>query len=80
MRAIRFIQTLPFTLARDGLEAAIVGGLEPVDTHIFINADEPEEVMQNLLEVAENTCYLHAALRSSLPSQVSLCLNADRVT
>jgi len=78
VRAIRFIQTLPFTLVGDALEASLVGGLEPVDTHVFLNADEPDEVMQNLLEVAENTCYLHAALRNLLPSQVSLCLNADR--
>jgi hypothetical protein len=31
--------------------------------------------MQNLLEVAENTCYLHAALRSALPGRVELTLN-----
>ena len=43
--------------------------------HVFLHADEPDEVMQNLLEVAENTCYLHAALRSALPSRVELTLN-----
>ena len=31
-------------------------------------------VMQNLLQVAENTCYLHAALRSAIPSRVALRL------
>ncbi len=77
VRAIRFVQTLPFTLAGEALDGSLVGGLEPVDTHVFLHADEPDEVMQNLLEVADNTCYLHAALRSTLPSRVSLVLNGE---
>lgn len=77
VRAIRFVQTLPFTLTGNALDGSLIGGLEPVDTHVFLNADEPDEVLQNLLEVAENTCYLHAALRSTLPSRVSLVLNGE---
>ena len=77
VRAIRFVQTLPFTLTGNALDGSLVGGLEPVDTHVFLYADEPDEVLQNLLEVAENTCYLHAALRSTLPSRVSLVLNGE---
>jgi hypothetical protein len=77
VRSIRFVQTLPFTLTGNALDGSLVGGLEPVDTHVFLNADEPDEVLQNLLEVAENTCYLHAALRSTLPSRVSLVLNGE---
>jgi hypothetical protein len=77
VRAIRFVQTLPFSLTGNALDGSLVGGLEPVDTHVFLHADEPDEVLQNLLEVAENTCYLHAALRSTLPSRVSLVLNGE---
>ena len=77
VRAIRFVQTLPFTLTGNALDGSLVGGLEPVDTHVFLHADEPDEVLQNLLEVAENTCYLHAALRSTLPGCVSLVLNGQ---
>ncbi len=77
VRAIRFVQTLPFTLAGSAADGSLAGGLEPVDTHVFLHAEEPDEVMQNLLEVAENTCYLHAALRSTLPGRVSLSLNGE---
>lgn len=76
VRAIRFVQTLPFTLAGSVSDGTLRGGLEPVDTHVFLHAEEPDEVMQNLLEVAENTCYLHAALRSALPGRVELDLTA----
>ena len=75
VRAIRFVQNLPFTLTGNAADGSLKGGLEPVDTHVFLHADEPDEVMQNLLEVAENTCYLHAALRSALPGRVELTLN-----
>lgn len=77
VRAIRFVQTLPFTLAGSAADLTLSGGLEPVDTHVFLHAEEPDAVMQNLLEVAENTCYLHAALRSALPGRVALDLRAD---
>ncbi len=76
VRAIRFVQTLPFTLAGSAADGSLRGGLEPVDTHVFLHAEEPDAVMQNLLEVAENTCYLHSALRSVLPGKVVLALNA----
>lgn len=74
VRAIRFVQNLPFTLTGSAAAGTLTGGLEPVDTHVFLHAEEPDAVMQNLLEVAENTCYLHAALRSALPGRVELTL------
>jgi hypothetical protein len=75
VRHVRMVQTLPFTLAGDAAAGTLRGGVEPVDTHVFLHAEEPDAIMQNLLEVAENTCYLHAALRSALPSRVVATLN-----
>lgn len=77
VRAIRFVQTLPFTLEREGNDGPLRGGAEPADTHVFLHGEEPDEVMQTLLEVAENTCYLHAALRSRIPSRVQATLNGS---
>jgi hypothetical protein len=42
---------------------------------VYLHGEEPDAVMQNLLEVAENTCYLHAALRSAIPSRVVATLS-----
>jgi hypothetical protein len=80
VRAVRMVQTLPFTLAGDAAAGTLRGGVEPVDTHVFLHAEEPDAVMQNLLEVAENTCYLHAALRSALPGRVTATLNGAPLT
>lgn len=75
VRAIRFVQTLPYALAGDARDWTLRGGVEPVDTHVFLHAEEPDAVLQNLLAVAENTCYLHAALRSCLGGRVEATLN-----
>jgi hypothetical protein len=80
VRAVRMVQTLPFTLSGDARAGTLRGGVEPVDTHVFLHAEEPDEVMQNLLEVAENTCYLHAALRSAIPGRVTATLNGAPLT
>jgi organic hydroperoxide reductase OsmC/OhrA len=71
IRAIRLVQEVAYSMSHDG-SAASRGAVEPVDTHVYVNGDEPDEVVQNLLEVAENTCYLHAALRSRVPTQATL--------
>jgi hypothetical protein len=80
VRHVRMVQTLPFTLQGDAAAGTLRGGVEPVDTHVFLHAEEPDAVMQNLLEVAENTCYLHAALRSAIPSRVVATLNGAPLT
>ena len=40
--------------------------VSPVDTHLFLNGLEPEEAYSGLMQVAANTCYLHAALGQQL--------------
>ena len=70
-----FRMTCDERTAGSAADGSLRGGLEPVDTHVFLHAEEPDAVMQNLLEVAENTCYLHSALRSVLPGKVVLALN-----
>jgi len=75
VRGIRVVQTMTFRRSGRAEDFTLRGGMSPVDTHVFLNADEPDEVMQTLLEIAENTCYLHAALRSTLPARVAATLN-----
>jgi uncharacterized OsmC-like protein len=70
VRGIRVVQTNRFVVSGRAENFSLRGGADPVETHVFLNADEPDELMQTLLEIAENTCYLHAALRSRLPGSV----------
>ncbi len=74
VRAIRVVQFNPYSLSM-GDDARLAGGAAPVDTHLFLHGDEPDEVMQRLLAMGAQTCYLHAALKSALPPVVSATLN-----
>ena len=46
-----------------------------LDTHIFVHGEEPDEVMERLVEMAANTCYLHAALHAALEPSLKLEVN-----
>jgi uncharacterized OsmC-like protein len=72
VHGIRVVQTNRFGVSGSADDLSLRGVAHPVETHVFLNADEPDELMQTLLEIAENTCYLHAALRSELPGRVEL--------
>lgn len=74
IRAIRIVQYSPFTLQAD-TSGSEVGGAGSVDTHLFLHGDEPDEVMQRLLVMGAQTCYLHAALKAALPPKVEVRYN-----
>lgn len=74
VRAIRMVQYNAFGLRR-GDDGALHGDVGPVDTHLFLHGDEPDEVMQRLLVMGAQTCYLHAALKAALAPQVEVRYN-----
>lgn len=74
VRAIRVVQYNPFRV-RQGDDGALHGDVGPVDTHLFLHGDEPDEVMQKLLVMGAQTCYLHAALKAALPPVVQVQFN-----
>ena len=77
VRAIRLVQLNPFGLASNG--AALTGEAGPVDTHLFLHGDEPDDVMQRLLAMGANTCYLHASLGAALEASIHVTLNGAAV-
>lgn len=44
----------------------------PVDTHTFLESDEPDEVVQKTLRMSERTCFLHAAMRGINQTQIRI--------
>lgn len=41
------------------------------DTHTYIESDEPDEAIQKLVQMGEQTCFLHAALQTHNETQVN---------
>ena len=73
IKAYRIVQDNTFTF--DGNEAVA----HPIDTHLFIDMNETTDEAQKLLGMSEQTCFLHAAMRSEVPSNVGI-LTADAIS
>lgn len=51
----------------------------PVDTHLFVTLNDGDEGAQRLVRMGEQTCFLHAAMRSSNRSKLSATLNGQKL-
>jgi hypothetical protein len=72
IRGVRLVQFNPYTA---GPKAAV----EPIDTHLFLNGEAPEETHLQLLTIAARTCYLHAASKTPVEPIVRIVHNGNAV-
>lgn len=75
IRGVRMVQFTPFELL--GKDSALFARALPIDTHLFLNGEAPDELHQKLLTIAEHTCYLHSACSSELPPTVLIRHNGN---
>ncbi len=72
----RLVQDLAFS--RTGTTAEPGGMvLNTPDTHTFIDSDEADEAIQKLVQMGEQTCFLHAALQTHNQTEVNTTSTAD---
>lgn len=45
---------------------------DPVDTHVYIRFNESADDARQMLHMSEQTCFLHAAMRNAVPSQIAI--------
>ena len=64
VRAIRLVQFNPFEIVLDSGERR--GRAGAADTHLFLHGAASADQLEELLEMAARTCYLHAALGVAL--------------
>lgn len=69
IHGIRLVQINPYQLNNE------LGKALPIQTHLFLNGDAPEETHTKLLEIAERTCYLHAAASSANEPIINIISN-----
>lgn len=67
LRGLRLVQVSELPRDASGRPSAA-----PLATQVFMNGDESAQVMEDLLRMSANTCYLHAALGSALEPQVQV--------
>jgi len=72
IRTVRLVQFNPYIA---GPKAAV----EPIDTHLFLNGEAPEETHLQLLTIAARTCYLHAAAKTPTEPNVRIVHNGEAI-
>jgi hypothetical protein len=70
IRGVRLVQLNRYVA---GAKAAA----EPVDTHLFLNGEAPDETHLQLLTIAARTCYLHAAAKTPVEPNVRIVHNGN---
>jgi hypothetical protein len=79
IHGIRLVQYSPYALAAQAHSASMTAIAEPIDTHLFLNGEAPDETHANLLTMAARTCYLHTTAAATLPPAVHLVHNGKHV-
>ncbi len=68
----RIVQDTHFSLggASDGTGQA--GNAEPVETHVYLETGESDETAREMLDISEQTCFLHAFCRTELKTKLKV--------
>ena len=78
VRAVRMVQLSPVAMIA-GSEGAPHAAVRPIETHLFLHGDEPDEVMQALLALGATRCYLHSTIGPALTPVITVTLNGEAV-
>ena len=60
-------------------EDGTVATAEAVDTQVFIDAEEPDDLARKSVQMGEQTCFLHGSMREAFPTVVRATLNGSPV-
>ena len=77
IRGVRIVQFTPYRLSGSLAGGDLTGAALPVDTHLFLNGEAPDEIHEKLQKIAAVTCYLHASLAAGLEPEVAVELNGQ---
>ncbi len=75
LKDVRILQNNAYTLRGSLVDSTRTAHAHPFDTHVFLKADEPPEAATKLVQIGEQTCFLHASMRGSYPTNVRAELN-----
>lgn len=70
--AYRIVQDTHFSLGGASGGTGQAGRADPVETHVFLETAESDEVAREMLGVSERTCFLHAFCRTDLKTRLRL--------
>jgi uncharacterized OsmC-like protein len=75
LNSYSLVQDNVFTLSGSPRDENMRTAAKSVDTHLFVKLEGSDEDAQRLLKMGEQTCFLHAAMRTSVPTRLRAEIN-----
>jgi organic hydroperoxide reductase OsmC/OhrA len=68
----RIIQDTHFSLGGASGGTGKAGEADPIETHVYLETGESDAVAQEMLDISEQTCFLHAFCRTDLKTKLKV--------
>jgi hypothetical protein len=72
LQAYRIIQDTHFSLGGASGGTGKPGHADPVETHVYVESGEEDGFARTLLDMSEQTCFLHAFCKADLKARVRI--------
>lgn len=77
LRDYRIVQDTVFSLPGASANTGAPGTAEPVQTHVFVQAQDGPAYGRTLVDMGEQTCFLHAACRGAVKMKVGQAIEPE---
>lgn len=68
----RIVQDTHFSLGGASGGTSKAGEADPIETHVYLETGESNEMAQEMLDISEQTCFLHAFCRTDLKTKLKV--------
>ncbi|MGX9354000.1 OsmC family protein [Roseobacteraceae bacterium S113] len=68
----RIVQDTHFSLGGASGGTGKAGGADPIETHVYLETSESDETAKEMLDISEQTCFLHAFCRTDLKTKLKV--------
>ena len=68
----RIVQDTHFSLGGASGGTGKPGAADPIETHVYLKTSEPDATAQEMLDISERTCFLHAFCRTDLKTKLKI--------
>ena len=68
----RIVQDTHFSLGGASGGTGKAGEADPIETHVYLETGESDETAQEMLDISEQTCFLHAFCRTEMKTKLKI--------
>ncbi len=68
----RIVQDTHFSLGGATGQTGKAGEAGPIETHVYLETSEPDQTAQEMLDISERTCFLHAFCQTDLKTRLKI--------